>query len=133
MDATIAHFVAAVSALTQRRKLQSFIHPVCPVLEPTRAVVCSYNARYQRAVQSAPRLHWLDMFDDMLLYDQQESSSSSGSSSTVGTSSITISGTTSSSSNVPKLRPEFALDGTHLSPQPAYLPLLQRALERAAA
>jgi hypothetical protein len=121
MDATIAHFVAAVSALTQRRKLQSFIHPVCPVLEPTRAVVCSYNARYQRAVQSSPWLHWLDMFDDMLLHDDQpDSGNGSISSSTVPTSSV------------PKLRPEFALDGTHLSPQPAYLPLLQRALESAA-
>jgi hypothetical protein len=122
MDATIAHFVAAVSALTQKRKLQSFIHPVCPVLEPTRAVVCSYNARYQRAVQSSPWLHWLDMFDDMLLHDDQLDSINSS----------TVTSSTSVSGSMPKLRPEFALDGTHLSPQPAYLPLLQRALEGAA-
>ena len=69
-----------------------------PVLNETRAMVKIYNRIFHRKVQKVPNLKWLDFFDQML----------------------TPAGDA--------LRPEYALDGTHLSP--AYLELVEAALNK---
>ena len=83
-----------------------FIHPIPPVLDPTRHIVTQFMSSYRKRVLTAAapgsllqgKLHWLGFFEDLLVRDGDA------------------------------LNPAYALDGTHLSP--AYLELLQETLSR---
>ena len=84
------------------------MHPVPPVLDITRPVVRIFVAQLRAAVTSSGRapgagpagLRWLDFFDALLTGPGPEAS----------------------------LRPDLALDGTHLGP--AYVGELQNALSQ---
>ena len=115
MAATIQHSMKAVTSLIRRKKLRAYIHPVPPVLDPTRAIVCTYNGHYEQAVRAAQSslatpasMRWLDVFEPML-----EVHTAADGREKIG------------------LNPQFALDGTHLSPLPAYVPLLGHAMAAA--
>ncbi len=106
--ATAALLVAELQRLARTRRFQIFVHPVPPVLDVTRPMVRLFNAALRDAVRatsapgSAPaaRLRWLELEAPLLSDDGG------------------------------KLLPEYALDGTHLSPR--YTELLAMALHDAA-
>lgn len=89
-------------------KLRVYVHPIPPVLDVTRAIVTRYNAFYKRAVMGIKGVQWLDFFEDLV--DTTYSSADA--------------------LDAPKvtLKPEFALDGTHLNP--SYLRLLEASLKK---
>ena len=92
-------FLAAIEGIIARYGFEVLVHPIVPVLNETRKMVRLYNRIFHAKVKaSALPLKWLDFFDQMLTPDAAS------------------------------LRPELALDGTHLSP--AYLPLLEAALDK---
>ena len=102
MEATMAHFFAAVEELRVKRKLNRvFIHPIVPVLNETRQIVTQYNALFkERVLATGGRLTWLDgVFEGLL---------------TPGGGA---------------LRPEYEFDGTHL--HPSYLTLVADAVDAA--
>jgi len=89
-------FLRAIQQIISHYGFVVYVHPIVPVLNETRAMVKIYNRIFHRKVQKVPNLKWLDFFGQML----------------------TPAGDA--------LRPEYALDGTHLSP--AYLKLVEAAL-----
>ncbi|CAM9963409.1 unnamed protein product, partial [Phaeothamnion confervicola] len=99
---TVRLFVDAALTLVRERGFVAFVHPVVPVLNETRRIVTLYNHVLRAQVEAvAPELQWLEFFEGMLTADRKQ------------------------------LRPEIALDGTHLSP--AYQTLLETALRRCTA
>ena len=110
--ATAALLVAELQRLAAQRRFILYVHPVPPVLDVTRPVVRLFNAALRdavRATSAAPapaRLRWLEL-QAPLLADEQAGGSGGGGG----------------------LRPEYALDGTHLSPR--YVELLAMALHDA--
>ncbi|KAG2427993.1 hypothetical protein HXX76_011979 [Chlamydomonas incerta] len=139
--------------------VEVFVHPVPPVLNETRALVCAFAAALREglaaAVAAEPqalagRVHYLDFFDELLLQPGSSaddaagsSSSGAGSSSASTSSSITrqqpkpesepeaAQAQAQLAAAGPRLRPDLAFDGTHLSP--AYVELMDAALARLAA
>mgnify|MGYP001807630973 CR=1 FL=1 len=122
-----------------------FVHPVPPVLNETRPLVTAFAAALREGLAAAVvaepevlggRLHYLDFFDELLL--QPGADGSGGSSSSSGGSSGSGSGSSTSqlesapgqagAGQGPRLRPELAFDGTHLSP--AYVEVMDAALAR---
>ena len=96
---TIAIFVEVLLTLGAPRHFRILVHPVPPTLDPTRDQAIIYNALLKHAISSltpSHPIHWLDFVDQLI------------------------------TSPPSKLRPEYHLDGTHLSP--SYLPLLDHAI-----
>ena len=77
-------FIDVLLRLVRNRKFSAYVHPVVPVLDPTRHIVKAFNPVLKAAVDAEPMLHWVDYFDDLL----------------------------DPSGNA--LRKEFELDGTHV-------------------
>eukprot|EP00741_Cyanophora_paradoxa_P008807 tig00001376_g8524.t1 len=99
---TVAIYVAALLRIKRHYGLTVYVHPVAPVLNETRHIVKTYVPLLREAVlATAGDLLWLDFFEQLLTPDGGA------------------------------LRPEFGLDGTHMSP--AYVPLLAAALAKAQA
>jgi hypothetical protein len=107
VEALLDVWVPLLLTLVQERHLELFIHPVPPVLEPTRPIVRAFVAACRRRVQAAAalpqaagRLHWLEFWDQLLPPDGGA------------------------------LVQELQLDGTHMSP--VYLKHLQASLDAVA-
>jgi len=111
--ATAALLVAELQRLARSRRFEVYVHPVPAALDVTRPLVQLFNAALREAVlataaadkaaaaPAAPRLRWLELQPALLSDDGAA------------------------------LRPEYALDGTHLSPR--YVELLAMALHDATA
>eukprot|EP01032_Pedospumella_encystans_P026298 gene26298-29707_t len=104
---TLNVFLPVLRDLVAVHKLRVYVHPIPPVLDVTRAIVIRYNAFYKRAVAGLKGVQWLDFFDELV--DTVQSADAL---------------------EAPKvtLKPEFALDGTHLNP--SYLRLLETSLKK---
>eukprot|EP00639_Heterosigma_akashiwo_P021057 CAMPEP_0206413094 /NCGR_PEP_ID=MMETSP0294-20121207/34441_1 /ASSEMBLY_ACC=CAM_ASM_000327 /TAXON_ID=39354 /ORGANISM="Heterosigma akashiwo, Strain CCMP2393" /LENGTH=75 /DNA_ID=CAMNT_0053874481 /DNA_START=411 /DNA_END=635 /DNA_ORIENTATION=- len=66
IEKTIEIFLEATKSLIERKGFQAYVHPIIPVLEPTRQIVKKYNLALRRAVRrgrGGPRLAWLPCFD----------------------------------------------------------------------
>ncbi|TYZ62063.1 hypothetical protein PybrP1_010063 [[Pythium] brassicae (nom. inval.)] len=98
MAATIQIFMEALKDAVRRFGFEALVHPVVPVLNETRALVVQYNRIFKQRVDESAFCSWLDFSDDLL----------------------------EPGSSREQLRPEFALDGTHLHPR--YLTSLERAV-----
>eukprot|EP00669_Euglena_mutabilis_P000749 TRINITY_DN10980_c0_g1_i1.p1 TRINITY_DN10980_c0_g1~~TRINITY_DN10980_c0_g1_i1.p1 ORF type:complete len:258 (-),score=89.14 TRINITY_DN10980_c0_g1_i1:29-802(-) len=103
VQATVDIYIDALVALQRLKGFELFIHPAPPVLDVTRPTVVLFNALLPKALHrlAHPAIRWLDFYELLLTEDRRS------------------------------LRPEYALDGTHLHPR--YLPLLEAALGAAAA
>ena len=117
--AVVAIYVETLGALVAARPAfkggRAFVHPVIPVLDETRRIVRAFNRQLRAAVEAkAPALLWLDVFDAFL---------EGGPPGAADDEAITLENVTDQRGQR-KLRPEFELDGTHLAPWPAYVPLL---------
>lgn len=77
---------------------QIYIHPIVPVLDPTRHLVIAYNAIFKEACAKVPGLVWLDFFNSLL-------------------NTVCV---------PPLLKDKYKMDGTHL--HPAYVELIEQAL-----
>jgi hypothetical protein len=146
VDALAAVYVSALSRLARARRLRVLVHPVPPTLPETRAVVAALNAALRARVPEAaaalrraaggdggiggggggggvgvgvPSLHWLEFESALLEAPAPACPQAGGRAEGRGG---------AARGEPPRLRPEFVLDGTHLAP--AYLPVLQRALDR---
>ena len=104
---------------------QLFVHPIVPVLNETRRVVKRFNRKLAKAVVAEPGIGYLDFFDSMLTSDKAEVRGCPIASPLPRP---THSIATPIPHAPPQLVPEFALDGTHLSP--TYLPFLARAMTK---
>ena len=97
-------YIRALLNLVRTRGFNVYVHPVPPVLDPTRSMVMRFNVFLQEEVKKTEGiLKWLDFAQDLVQVDPK----------------------------VPSkllLREGLALDGTHMSP--AYLPYLARELSR---
>ena len=104
---TLNVFLPVLRDLVAVHKLRVYVHPIPPVLDVTRAIVIRYNAFYKRAVAGLKGVQWLDFFDELVNTVQS-----------------------ADALEAPKvtLKPEFALDGTHLNP--SYLRLLETSLKK---
>lgn len=112
---TLTALVAELPAFRNRR---AFVHPVIPVLDETRRIVTAFNARLRAAVEAeAPQLVWLDIFDAFVRGGDPRAARAR----------VTLENATDRR-GAGALRPEFELDGTHLAPWPAYVPLLAGSL-----
>ncbi|DBA03701.1 TPA: hypothetical protein N0F65_004118 [Lagenidium giganteum] len=96
MAHTLGIFMDVLSTIIEKYQFEVFIHPVVPVLNETRHLVIQYNRMFKKQVDKSKLCTWLDFFDKLIV-DSPE-----------------------------KLRPDLALDGTHLHPK--YLTLLGRAM-----
>jgi len=83
---SVSIYVKKLEELAITRHFRIFVHPIVPVLDPTRSTVRKFTASLKLAVDESKRLVYLDFFDD-LLADNGES-----------------------------FNRNFALDGTHMSP-----------------
>jgi hypothetical protein len=145
--ASVAVYEAILARLASDLGLEVFVHPVPPVLDTTRRVVANFNAalrrrvRRLRALQAAVgsgsgaeagewrrRVHWLEFAEDLLAAPGPGCPNSTPA---CHAKAEHPAGGGAGGDGGAGLRPEFGLDGTHLSP--TYLPLLQRALDAAAA
>ena len=114
---------ALVESVVKGRSGEVFVHPVPPVLSPTRPLVDLYNAALAAEVKTASaalagtpaagRLHWLDFAGKLV----REAGAAAG-------------GAAEGGAPPPPLREEYEMDGTHLSPK--YVELLQAALDEVA-
>jgi tetratricopeptide (TPR) repeat protein len=99
---SVGIYVRTLLNLVRTRGFAVYVHPVPPVLDPTRGMVMRFNTVLQEEVRKTEGiLKWLDFAEDLVQGDPA----------------------------VPgkfALRDGLALDGTHMSP--AYLPSLARAL-----
>lgn len=95
-------YIKVLQKYKKEKQLEIFVHPIPPVLDPTRSTVIIFNDLLKNAIQKTD-LHYLDFFDDLLEDSAKEEAAK-------------------------KLNPIYGLDGTHLSP--VYLPLLERALNK---
>ncbi|GBG00012.1 hypothetical protein Rsub_12790 [Raphidocelis subcapitata] len=128
IDAVAAAYASALERLCRGFGLRVFAHPAPPALPEAASLVCALNAalraRASEAATAGLAVRWLD-FEAGLLEAHpaasKEARQGGGGSEPDG----------SSGGAGPQLRREFCLDGTHLSP--AYLPLLEEALNAAAA
>jgi hypothetical protein len=102
MEATITHFAQVLPNLLKQRGMNIYIHPVLPMLNETRQMVCTFNEHYRRIMQSIDmgQLHWLDFFGELVLSPGDQADL--------------------------QLRPGFRLDGTHITP--AYVYLIESAM-----
>jgi hypothetical protein len=97
---TVGIFMSVLESLIKQKQLKIAVHPIPPVLDPTRPIVVKYNEIYQREVEKLKTrglsVKWLDFFDAFI-----------------------------DAGSAPKLelRDEYKLDGTHLHPK--YLDLLE--------
>ena len=107
---------------------QVFVHPIVPVLDPTRKIVVKYNSVLRTAISTIKgTLHskikyifvsfnhslgvtWIDIFENMLRNPIREANHTG----------IKIVG--GESVDVLKLKESFQFDGTHMHPN--YVPLL---------
>jgi lysophospholipase L1-like esterase len=87
-----------IESLIKQKQFKIYIHPIPPVLDPTRPIVVKYNEIYKREVDKLKArglsVKWLDFFNEFI------DSGKSG------------------------LRDEYKLDGTHLHPK--YLELIEK-------
>jgi hypothetical protein len=149
--ATVAVYEEVLARLVSDRGLEVFAHPVPPVLGATRGVVSAFNAALRATVvrlrgAGGPgergggssggrdagavagwrsRVHWLEFADELL-----ETAGPAAGGAEAGGSHEGAGGSGCTGGCGLRLRREFELDGTHLAP--AYLRLLQRALDSAA-
>ena len=102
METTITHFAQVLPNLLKQRKMRVNIHPVLPMLNETRQMVCTFNEHYRRIMQSINmgHLRWLDFFDQLL---------------------------SSHPVSQLQLRTGLRMDGTHITP--AYMSLIETAMQ----
>ena len=127
MDRVIDIFADVLQKLIRDRKFRVLVHPVVPVLDPTRAVVAEFNQRYRRKMESIKGVCWLDLFDDLLCAPSDAGTTpaaSAGSGANAGLS------PPASASHEPVriLKAGLDLDGAHLHPK--YAALIERELQR---
>ncbi|GLE05898.1 hypothetical protein PINS_up015079 [Pythium insidiosum] len=101
MEHTIDIFMSVLAEVIDKFGFEVFIHPIVPVLNETRPLVIQYNGIFQSRVNKSDKCRWLDFFDDLI------------------------------EGSPARLRPRYALDGTHL--HPSYLALVERELNKAIA
>jgi hypothetical protein len=150
VEALASLYVAVLLRLVTTKRLEIFVHPVPPVLIETRPVVMAFNEILREHVSAAaerlPRragaagggLAWLEFCHGLLEAAPAGSSGAGGADNAAeGDGGTTAERDVVGSAKKPagqqrlRLRPEFELDGTHLAP--AYLQLLQQALDAASA
>ena len=93
---TVDVFISLLKEIIEKRSFKVYIHPILPVLNETRGMVKLFNTIYKSKIDKMAGVKWLDFFDDLLTPDGS------------------------------MLKPEFHLDGTHISPK--YISLLQNKL-----
>mmetsp|Transcript_5538 Transcript_5538/g.9262 ORF Transcript_5538/g.9262 Transcript_5538/m.9262 type:complete len:141 (+) Transcript_5538:136-558(+) len=87
IDASVSIYVEMLEEQTLSKNLITFVHPIVPVLDPTRPTVKRFNQRLRKKIKSSKYLKYLDFFDELLSKDGQN------------------------------FNEAYALDGTHMSPK----------------
>ena len=126
MDRVIEIFADVVRKLIRDRRFRVLVHPVVPVLDPTRAIVAEFNERYRRKMEAIKGVCWLDLFDD-LLCAAPASASASGSTTTAASTGL-LSPANAGHEPARVLKAGLDLDGAHLHPK--YAALIERELQR---
>ena len=89
-----------VRELIEKRKLNIIMHPIVPVLDPTRPFVKALNQQMKKTFSKWKEVLWMDFFEDLLLPGDPTAFD----------------------------KERYDLDGTHLSPK--YLSLVERELNK---
>ncbi|XP_021357417.1 uncharacterized protein LOC110452964 [Mizuhopecten yessoensis] len=67
INAVIDIYLDKLLTLRKERDWDVHVHPVMPILEPTRQVVMQFNKQLATRVKKNKRLHWLDFVEDLLV------------------------------------------------------------------
>ncbi|XP_060065695.1 uncharacterized protein LOC132546017 isoform X2 [Ylistrum balloti] len=67
INAVIDIYLEKLLMLRKERNWDIHVHPVMPVLEPTRPVVMQFNKQLATRVHKNKRLHWLTFVEDLLI------------------------------------------------------------------
>jgi len=84
-------YIEALEEVVMAKNITAYVHPIVPVLDPTRETVKAFNKQLKRRVEASKFLTFLDFFDALLTEDGKD------------------------------FNPKYALDGTHMSPSYAHL------------
>jgi hypothetical protein len=106
IEVAIDIYLKKLQEIQRKHGFDIYVHPVLPVLDPTRETVKKFNFILIKKLHqinskisdSKKQLKWLSFFDELLTLDRT------------------------------KLRKEFELDGTHI--HPSYIHLLEKALNK---
>lgn len=66
INAIIDIYVDQLSSLRKTRHWDIHVHPVMPVLDPTRSVVMQFNKQLEARLRKHKSLHWLSFVDELL-------------------------------------------------------------------
>ena len=102
-------FIEVAEAMCNRKRLRNaYMHPIIPVLNPTRHIVQVFNDILKQRIDASKSLKWLDFYDALVEPRAEEIQAENGSKF--------------------RLKTEFELDGTHL--RPTYTKLISDAIAK---
>lgn len=127
MDRVIDIFADVVRKLIRDKRFRVLIHPVVPVLDPTRAIVAEFNQRYRRKMEAIKGVCWLDLFDDLLCAGPGPSGTGNLATATAAAM-ASVGQLPTDQHSTRLLKPGLDLDGAHLHPK--YAALIERELQR---
>ena len=87
ISATVEIYIGFLQEQTEQCSFVTFVHPIFPVLDETRAVVLKFNQKLEEHVKKCSGLHWLNLLNELLVKEHSEFNS------------------------------EYKLDGTHVHPK----------------
>lgn len=87
MEEVVQIYIHVLNSLHKLHNWKIFVHPVLPVLDPTRPIVMQFNRILATALLTEPNLRWLNFVQSLL------------------------------TENEASLKQEFRFDGTHVHPR----------------
>ncbi|XP_069122484.1 uncharacterized protein [Argopecten irradians] len=67
IESVIDIYLEKLSSLRKEKSFDVHVHPVMPILEPTRPVVMQFNKQLATRVNKTKRLHWLGFVEELLV------------------------------------------------------------------
>ena len=72
ISATVEIYIGFLQEQTEQCSFVTFVHPIFPVLDETRAVVLKFNQKLEEHVKKCSGLHWLNLLNELLVKENSE-------------------------------------------------------------
>jgi tetratricopeptide (TPR) repeat protein len=120
--ATVKIFIDVLKDLMKRHKFKVFVHPIMPILKPTRQIVLAFNKIYRDMLrEKLPEAVWLDILEDVFEFDDSAPAPADAADAMVDLG-------LGPGADI-RVMEEYRLDGTHISPR--YVKHLEAAINKA--